>query len=64
MTDVSSTQLAVAALLAAIAASVVSLHAQRNRVQYPFAWACAVFLFLGIALPFYVLHVRRARRQG
>ena len=30
---------------------------------YPSAWASAVFLFLGFALPLYVLNVRRERRK-
>jgi cytosine/uracil/thiamine/allantoin permease len=59
----SSTQLAVAAIIAATVASLVFFHAERNKIRHPFAWASAVFLFLAIGLPLYALHVRRVRRS-
>ena len=50
--------------LAAIAGTIVFFHADRNRIKHPSAWASAVFLFLAVALPLYVLHVRRIRRHA
>jgi hypothetical protein len=49
-------------VLAAIVGAAVFIHADRNGSKHPTAWACAVFLFLGIALPVYVIHVRRSGR--
>ena len=60
---VSNTRLAVAALIAATVASLVFFHAERNKIRRPFAWASGVFLFLGIALPAYIIHVRRVRKS-
>jgi 4-amino-4-deoxy-L-arabinose transferase-like glycosyltransferase len=48
--------------IAAAAGTAVFFHAERNKIKHPSAWASAVFLFLAIALPLYVLHVRRVRR--
>jgi Flp pilus assembly protein TadB len=50
-------------LIAAGAGTAVFFHAERNRIKYPSAWASAVFLFLAVALPLYLLHVRRVRRS-
>jgi len=50
-------------VIAAAAGTAVFFHAERNQIKHPSAWASAVFLFLAIALPFYVLHVRRVRRR-
>jgi Flp pilus assembly protein TadB len=50
----------------AVAAGVgtaVFFHAERNEIKHPSAWASAVFLFLAIALPLYLVHVRRVRRR-
>ena len=49
--------------LAAAAGTAVFFHAERNRIKHPSAWASAVFLFLAIGLPLYVLQVRRVRKQ-
>ncbi|HEY3921179.1 MAG TPA: hypothetical protein VGL76_03600 [Gaiellaceae bacterium] len=52
----------VAFVIAAGAGTAVFFHAERNRIKHPSAWASAVFLFLVVALPFYLVHVRRIRR--
>jgi hypothetical protein len=49
-------------VLAAGAGTAVFFHAERNQIKHPSGWASAVFLFLAIALPLYLLHVRRVRR--
>jgi hypothetical protein len=50
-------------VLAAGAGTAVFFHADRNRIKHPSAWASAVFLFLIVALPLYLVHVRRVRRS-
>jgi Flp pilus assembly protein TadB len=55
-------QFLVAFVLAAGAGTAVFFHAERNRIKHPSLWASAVFLFLAIGLPLYVLQVRRTRR--
>jgi 4-amino-4-deoxy-L-arabinose transferase-like glycosyltransferase len=57
-----TTQFLAAFAIAASAGTAVFFHAERNKIKHPSAWASAVFLFLAIALPLYVLHVRRVRR--
>ena len=49
-------------VVAAAAGTAVFFHAERNKIKHPSAWASAVFLFLAIALPLYLVHVRRVRR--
>jgi 4-amino-4-deoxy-L-arabinose transferase-like glycosyltransferase len=49
--------------LAAAAGTAVFFHAERNKIKHPSAWASAVFLFLAVGLPLYLLHVRRVRRD-
>ena len=49
--------------LAAAAGAAVIFHAERNKIKHPSAWGIAVFLFLVIGLPLYVLQVRRVRKQ-
>ena len=58
-----SPQFILAAIIAACVAAVVTAHAERNHIKHPLRWGSAVFLFLAIALPLYVVHVRRVRRQ-
>jgi Flp pilus assembly protein TadB len=48
--------------VAAGAGTAVFFHAERNEIKHPSAWASAVFLFLAIALPLYLVDVRRVRR--
>ena len=50
-------------VLAAAAGTVVFFHAERNKIKYPSGWASAVFLFLAVGLPLYLLHVRKVRRD-
>ena len=50
-------------VLAAGAGTAVFFHAERNKIKHPSAWASAVFLFLAVGLPLYLLHVRRVRRD-
>ena len=49
-------------VIAAAAGTAVFFHAERNEIRHPSGWASAVFLFLAVALPLYLLHVRRVRR--
>ena len=53
----------VAFAIATTAGTLVFFHAERNRIKHPSAWASGVFLFLVVALPLYLLHVRRVRRR-
>ena len=63
MTQPSNAQFLVVFVIAAVAGAGVWLHADRNGSRHPTAWAMAVALFLGIALPAYLIHVRRMRRR-
>ena len=49
-------------LIAAAIATAVWFHADRNKIKHPSGWASAVFLLLAVALPLYVLQVRRVRK--
>jgi hypothetical protein len=60
--DVSNTQFLVAFALAAIIGGAVWIHADRHGSKHPTAWGICVVLFLGIALPVYLIHVQRNRR--
>jgi hypothetical protein len=63
MPELTTGQFLVAFTLAAVAGALVFLHADRRGSKHPTAWAIGVFLFLGIALPVYVIHaVRNGRR--
>jgi hypothetical protein len=57
-----NSQFLVAFAIATAAGTAVFFHAERNGIRHPSLWASAVLLFLAIALPLYVLHVRRVRR--
>jgi hypothetical protein len=59
---VTTAQFLVGFALASVVGAGVFIHADRNGSRHPTAWACAVFLFLGIALPVYVIHARRLAR--
>jgi hypothetical protein len=50
-------------VVAASAGTAVFFHADRNQIKHPSAWASAVFFFLAIALPVYIVYVRRVRRR-
>jgi multisubunit Na+/H+ antiporter MnhE subunit len=59
----STAEFLVAFVVAAGAGTAVFFHAERNQIAHPSGWASAVFLFLVIALPLYLAHVRRVRRR-
>lgn len=63
MVGYSNVQLALAFALASVVGGAVWIHADRNGSRHPTAWAMAVVLLLGIALPVYLIHVRLARRR-
>jgi Flp pilus assembly protein TadB len=63
MGGLSSGEFLAAFAVAAAAGTMVFFHAERNQIRHPSAWASAVFLFLAVGLPFYLLHVRRVRRR-
>jgi len=46
----------------AVVGAAVWLHADRNGIRHQTAWAIFVFLFLIVALPIYIVYVRRRRR--
>jgi hypothetical protein len=58
----SNTQFLVGFALAAVIGAAVWIHADRHGSKHPTAWGICVVLFLGIALPVYVIHVHRSRR--
>jgi hypothetical protein len=57
-------QFLVAFAIDAVVGAAVWIHADRNGIRHQTAWAIFVVFFLVIALPLYVLHVRRRRHQG
>jgi hypothetical protein len=61
--ELSSGEFLAAFVLAAFAGAAVFLHADKNGSRHPTAWAIGVFLFLGLALPAYAIHVWRTRRE-
>ena len=62
MKQLTPVEFLLAFVLAAGAGTAVFFHAERHKIKHPSAWASGVFLFLAIALPFYLLHVRRVRK--
>jgi hypothetical protein len=63
MGDLSTAEFLVAFTIATTAGIAVFLHADRNGSKHTTAWGICVFLFLGIALPAYLIHVRRTRNR-
>jgi hypothetical protein len=63
MDQPSTAEFLAAFVLAAGAGTAVFFHAERNEIRHPSAWASGVFLFLVVALPLYLVHVRRVRRR-
>jgi hypothetical protein len=61
--DASPAQFLLAFTIATTAGIAVFLHADRNGSRHTTAWGICVFLFLAIALPVYLIHVRRTRRR-
>ena len=62
MTHTSTAQFLVGFLIAAVAGGAVFINADKNGINRPLAWAVGVWLFLIVALPLYVFHLRRVRR--
>jgi hypothetical protein len=62
-THPTTAQFLVGFAIAAIVGAGVWIHADRNGSKHPTAWAMAVVLFLAVAFPVYVIHVRRRRRR-
>jgi len=62
MSQPSPAEFLVAFVIATTAGIAVFLHADRNGSKHTTAWGISVFLFLAIALPIYLIHVRRTRR--
>ena len=60
--QLTTAQFLVAFVIAAAAGTFVFFHAERRRIKHPSAWASAVFLFLAVGLPLYLLQVRRVRK--
>jgi len=58
-----TSQFLIAFVLAGATGTVVFLHAERNNIRHPSAWASFVFLFLIVGLPSYLLHIRKLRRR-
>jgi Flp pilus assembly protein TadB len=56
-------QFLLAFVVGAVVGAAVFVHADKNGSRHPTAWAFSVFLFLAVALPVYVIHVRRNRRR-
>ena len=63
MQTLTTLQFLAAFVIAAGAGTAVFFHAERNKIKHPSAWASAVFLFLAVGLPLYLLQVRRVRRE-
>jgi hypothetical protein len=60
----SNAQFLVAFAIDAVIGAAVWIHADRNGIRHQTAWAFFVVLFLAIALPLYILYVRRRRRAA
>ena len=61
--EISTAQFLVAYAIATVAGVAVFLHADRHGSRHTTAWGIGVFLFLGLVLPIYVIHVLRTRRR-
>jgi hypothetical protein len=59
---ISNAQFLVAYSVATVVGVAVFLHADRHGSKRASAWGIGVFLFLGVVLPIYIVHARRARR--
>jgi hypothetical protein len=60
---ISTADFLVAYAVATAAGVAVFLHADRHGSRHTTAWGIGVFLFLGLVLPIYVIHVIRTRRR-
>ena len=61
--EISTAQFLVAYAIATVAGVAVFLHADRHGSKHTTAWGIGTFLFLGLVLPIYVIHVLRTRRR-
>jgi hypothetical protein len=61
--EISPAQFLVAFTVATVAGIAVFLHADKHGSRHTTAWGIGVFLFMGLVLPIYVIHVVRARRR-
>jgi hypothetical protein len=59
-----SLQFLVGFLIAAGAGTAVFFHAERHKIEHPSLWASAVFLFLIVALPLYIIQAKRVARRS
>ena len=64
MGDLSPAEFLVPFTIATTAGILVFLHADRHGSKHTTIWGISVFLFLGIALPAYLIHVRRTRNRA
>jgi len=63
MFDLSPAEFLVGFTVATVAGIAVFLHADRNGSKHVTLWGIGVFLFMGLMLPVYVVHVLRTRRR-
>ena len=63
MGELSSTQFLLAYTIGTVAGILVWFHADRRGSKHATAWATCTFLFFAIALPAYLIHVRRTRNR-
>ncbi len=61
--EISTAQFLVAFSIATAAGVAVFLHADKHGSRHTTAWGIGVFLFLGLVLPIYLIHVFRNRRR-
>lgn len=61
--DPSPTQFLIGFSLATAAGIAVFLHADKHGSKHTTAWGIGVFLFLGVMLPVYLVHVVRNNRR-
>jgi membrane protein implicated in regulation of membrane protease activity len=61
--DATNAEFLLAFAFLAVIGGAVWVHADRNGSRHPTAWAMSVVLFLAVALPAYLIHVRRTRRR-
>ena len=63
LAEISPAQFLVAFSIATAAGILVFLHADKHGSKHTTAWGIGVFLFLGLVLPIYLIHVYRGRRR-
>jgi hypothetical protein len=63
MGDLSPAEFLVAFTIGTTGGILVFLHADRNGSKHTTAWGIFVFFFFIVALPVYLIHVRRTRKR-